>query len=136
MRYLGIDYGTKKVGLALSDEAGTMGFPYGIVQNSDSLLETVAGIIAQEGVGAIVMGESRDFAGAENPVASHARAFAQVLEKRTGISVAYESEIFTSALARRQYAREEKSRATKEMPHVDDSAAAIILTDYLSRPHA
>jgi putative Holliday junction resolvase len=135
MRYLGIDYGTKKVGLALSDEAGTMGFPHGILANDAALQDAVTALIKEREVGAIVIGESLDLSGAENPVAKDARAFVERLAERTGVPVHFESEVFTSALARRQHDSDEKSRAPKNRSDVDASAAALILTSYLSKQH-
>ncbi len=135
MRYLGVDYGTKKVGLALSDEAGTMGFPHAVVENTPALEDELARLIATENVGAAVFGESKDLSGRENPVAEDARAFAERLRERAGIPVFFEDERFTSAEARRAPEKEEKSRAAKRRADVDASAAALILTSYLSRTH-
>lgn len=127
MRYLGIDYGTKRVGLALSDEAGVMGFPYSVEQNDGGLLGRVADLVSREGVGGIVVGDSRDFSGAENPVAKEARAFAQALSEATGITPVFEPEMLTTQEARRDF----EGARTKGV--VDSSAAALILTSYLSR---
>ena len=69
MRYLGIDYGTKRVGLSLSDEAGTMGFPHAIVPAGKGLLENVLNLMRERDVRAVVIGESRNFSGEENPLA-------------------------------------------------------------------
>lgn len=136
MRYLGIDYGSGKVGLALSDEAGTMGFPHGIIPNTPALRETLLTLIKKEGVGAIVMGDSRDFSGAPNPVAAGAQALGDALALETKLPVHYELEMFTSAEARRsQQIREPRSRAQKERGDVDASAAALILTSFLSHHH-
>lgn len=136
MRYLGIDYGSKKVGLALSDEGGTMGFPHGILPNSPRLVGELCTLIAQKAVGAIVIGESKDFSGRENSVAKEARTLAQQLSERAGVPVFFEPETLTSAEARRTKEREPKSRAPKLHEPIDDSAAALILTSYLSRTHA
>lgn len=133
MRYLGIDYGSKNVGLALSDEAGTMGFPHAIFANTPRLLDEVCALIEKEHVGAVVMGESRTLAGGENPIARDARNFADALSKRMSMPVHYESEVFTSEEARQKPHKEEKSRSPKERVRIDDSAAALILTSYLSR---
>jgi putative Holliday junction resolvase len=133
MRYLGVDYGTKKIGLALSDESGTMGFPYSIVPNTPRLIDELCTLIAKENVGAVVIGESRNLAGTENPIAKSARAFGDHVAERTGVPVLYESEVFTSAEARRAPEKEIKSRAVKSRANVDASAAALILTSYLSR---
>jgi len=133
MRYLGIDYGTKKVGVALSDEAGTMGFPYAILPNTETLLETLLALVASESVGAVVIGESRDLMGNDNAIVPAAHTLGDQIALRAQIPVAYESELYTTAEARRQHTKEEKSRKTKEEPDVDDSAAALILTSYLTR---
>ena len=132
MRYLGIDYGSKKVGLALSDEMGTMGFPHTIVSNTPRLVDEICALIAKENIGAVVIGESRTLAGGDNPIAESARTFGAQITKRAGVPVFFESEVFTSAEARRAPAKEPKSRAMKKHPAVDASAAALILTSYLS----
>lgn len=133
MRYLGIDYGSKKVGLALSDEAGTMGFPQGIVPNTSKLLDELCMRIAKENVGAVVIGESRNLSGGENPIAKGARALGTQLTERSGVPVFFESEVYTSAQARRAPAKERKTRAPKARGSVDASAAALTLTSFLSR---
>lgn len=133
MRYLGVDYGSKKIGLALSDESGAMGFPHSIISNTPKLIEELCALIAKENVGAVVIGESRNLAGGENPIAKDARTFGALITERAGVPVFSESEVFTSAEARRAPAKELKSRAPKRHPAVDASAAALILTSYLSR---
>lgn len=133
MRYLGIDYGSKKVGLALSDEAGAMGFPHAILQSTPRLVDELCALIAKEDVGAVVIGESRNLAGGQNPIAEDARALGNALTERAGVPVFFESEVYTSALARRAPKKEMKSRAPKKHIAVDASAAALILTSYLSR---
>lgn len=136
MRYLSIDYGTKKIGIALSDEAGTMGFPHSVIPVTSRLIDDISRIIAQEDVGAVVMGESRNFKGEDNTMMSAARTFAAQLTDRTGVPVTYESEVYTTALARRAPEREGKSRSVKVPQRlVDASAAALILTSYLTRLH-
>jgi putative Holliday junction resolvase len=135
MRYLGIDYGSKKIGLALSDEAGTMGFPHTIIVNTPGTIDALCVIIAKENIGAVVMGESRNFAGGENPIAGDARALGALITERAGTPVFFESEVFTSAEARRAPEKKIKSRGAKRRSAVDASAAALILTSYLSRMH-
>lgn len=133
MRYLGVDYGSKRVGLALSDEAGVMGFPHAIVANTSRLTDELCALIEREHVGAVVIGESRTLAGGENPIAERARALGAELTLRTLVPVFYESEVFTSAEARRMPEKQAKSRAPKGRIPVDASAAALILTSFLSR---
>jgi putative Holliday junction resolvase len=133
MRYLGIDYGSKKTGLALSDEAGTMGFPHAIVPTTPQLADELLALIERENVGAVVIGESKDLSGAENAIAPAARALGQALALKADIPVYYEPEFYTSAEARREPEKAAKSRAPKPHPDVDASAAALILTSYLAR---
>lgn len=133
MRYLGIDYGSSKVGLALSDELGSMGFPYSIVPNTPRLVEDMCALIAKENIGAVVIGESRNLSGGDNPIAKGAHALGDEIARQSGTPVFYESEVFTSAEARRAPEKVSKSRAPKQHTQVDASAAALILTSYLSR---
>lgn len=127
MRYLGIDYGTKKIGLALSDEAGTMGFPHSILLNDSRLLDVIRELITKEKVDAVVIGDSKDYSGAENAVAKEAKAFGVELEKG-GVVVHYEPEMLTTQEARRDF----EGVRTNGHEKVDSSAAALILTSFLS----
>lgn len=127
MKHLGIDYGTKRVGIALSDEAGVMGFPHAILPNDPLLLSEVKALIEKEGVGAVVMGESLNFQGEENPVAKEAREFARTLEEETGLTVFYEPEMLTTQEARRDF------EGARTRGAVDSSAAALILTSFLDK---
>jgi putative transcription antitermination factor YqgF len=127
MQYLGIDYGSKRVGLALSDEAGTMGLPHSIVLNTPRLTDEICSLVGKEHVGAIVMGESRTLAGGENPIAKDARAFGDLVFERTGVPVYYESEVLTSEAARQAPHKLEKSRSPKSRVPVDDSATRSFL---------
>lgn len=120
MRYLGIDYGTQKVGTALSDEAGTMGFPHEVFKNTEQLLPELVSLITLKEVGAVVVGDT-----------DAGRAFGEVLAKATGVPVHYELEAYTTQEARRA----PDGARTKQREHTDASAAALILTSYLSRSH-
>lgn len=128
MRYLGIDYGSRKTGLALSDEAGTMGFPHAIIPTDGRLIDEVLSVIQKKEVGGVVMGDSRDSSGKENPVAHDAKAFAQLITARCGIPVSFEMEAFTTQEARRTIEGELRA----DGGHKDASAAALILTSFLS----
>jgi putative holliday junction resolvase len=133
MKYLGIDYGSKKIGLALSDDAGTMGFPHSIIPNTAKAGDHICAVVAKEDVRALVIGKSIDYSGNENPVAKSAHALGSHISERCGVPVFYESEVLTSAEARRAPGKEEKSRSPRSKTPVDDSAAALILTSYLTK---
>ncbi len=128
MRYIGIDYGSKRVGVAFSDELATMGFPHAILQNTPALVDAVTALVKEREVDAMVIGESKDFQGVENKVAHDARIFSNEVSSRTGIAVFFESETLTTQEARRF--PDGKRRADHRA--VDAAAAALILTSYLS----
>ena len=68
MKYLGIDYGKKRVGLAISDDLGNMAFPKAVLENDPELLKKIKEIILNEKVEAVVMGESKNFKGEPNKI--------------------------------------------------------------------
>ena len=81
------------------------------------------------------MGESKNLDGAPNAVAAEASAFAEWITRQFGVPVYWESELFTSAEARRAPEKQGKTRSPRSHEAVDASAAALILTSYLSRSH-
>lgn len=129
MRYLGIDFGSKRVGLALSDEAGRMGFPHAVIPNDGRLIDYVRELIIRKGVDVVVVGDSKDFNGQPNPIMAKAKDFVRTLERTSDAEVVWEPETMTSQEARRDI----DGVYTKSHIGVDSSAAALILTSYLSR---
>jgi putative Holliday junction resolvase len=85
MKYLGIDYGAKRVGLAVSDEGGTIAFPRASAPNDETLLAFLVRMIAQEKIGQIVAGDTRSHGGAENRVTAEAEKFMAALARGTGL---------------------------------------------------
>ncbi len=121
MRYLGIDYGARRIGLAVSSEG--IAFPRGIVENDANLFTALRELITKEKVTGIVVGDTRSFGGHENPVTKDAELFIKKLRKEAGLSVTSAWEAGSSVEASR-YAPEGR-------PHDDSAAAAIILQRYL-----
>ena len=124
MRYLGIDYGTKKVGVALSDEGGQMAFPHSVLPNDDTLLASLERLIEAEQVAEIVIGHSKDAAGKDNPVQAHIEELVTDLTLAVGLPVHLEPEQYTTQAAVRIQGRTDKT---------DASAAALILDSYLTK---
>jgi len=121
MRFLGIDYGTKKVGLALSDESMVIANPLVTFQNDETLVKKIKEIIKKEDVGEVIIGLSKNYKGEDNPVMENIRRLKAVLE-RDGITVHLEPEYLTS-----------KEAVRIEEKDVDAQAAAIILQSYLDK---
>lgn len=124
MKYLAIDYGKKKVGIATSDDGGEMAFPCMVIENNKNLLIEIKQLCKELKIGAIVMGESLDQNGKPNIISKDARAFAVQLEDVLDLPLSFEKEWMTSVHARAM-------QEGKEI--VDDSAAALILQRYLDK---
>ncbi len=122
MKYLGIDYGSKRIGVAVSDEKGSIAFPRVAVQNDGGALERIADIAKAEGVTNLVIGDTRAFSGAENRITPEAESFARELAALTGIEVEASWEAWSS--------REASRFAPKDVKN-DSAAAAIILQRFL-----
>ena len=124
MKYIGIDYGTKRVGLATSDDEGRMAFPLRVIPNSKKLVEEIAAICRSERIDGIVLGESHDFKGKPNPIMREVVPLKEALEREIGLPVTFMTEVFSS---------QEAARVTGTNKTNDASAAAIVLQSYLDR---
>ncbi|HLP86416.1 MAG TPA: Holliday junction resolvase RuvX [Candidatus Paceibacterota bacterium] len=136
MRYLGIDYGSKRVGLSLSDEGGKMAFPYKIIPNDLTLVDTIHNICGQEEVSAIVLGESHDLSGQPNKIMGSIEEFKRNLEGELDLPIYFEKEFMTTVEARGRAGKEiNNDRKIKKgvEKRADASAAALILARYLDR---
>lgn len=134
MKYLGVDYGTKKIGIALSDDSGSLAFPLTTIRTGQHALGELIELINRNEVGAVVIGESLNNQGEPNPVMEDIEQFKKDLEGLAMLPVEYEREFMTSSMASRQFAPEAKSRkAHPDQSKLDASAAALILQSYLDR---
>ncbi|MES2315195.1 MAG: Holliday junction resolvase RuvX [Patescibacteria group bacterium] len=128
MRFLGIDYGTKRVGIAISDEEGKLAFPKEVLMNDDNVLTKLGKIIESENITEIVIGESTDLVGKDNKVAKEIENLIKELTVKFFIPIHKQKEFFTSVEARRYGNSDGDVRKS-----VDASAAALILQRYLDK---
>jgi len=130
MRYLGIDYGEKRIGLALSDEVGDFAYPLvvlspfgrSLVERENNLISEICKICKENNVKEIVVGESKDFDQKENYIMLEIKPFIKSLEEETGLPVRLHPEFMTSQEA-------ERLQGHNDMQ--DASAAALILKHFL-----
>ena len=122
MKLMGIDYVTKRVGIALTDDKGMMAFPREVLQNDASLMKGIERIVREEKVGVIVVGHSLGRDGAPNKVHSAVEGFILDLTLHIGLPVELEPEQYTTQEAIRFQGRNEMT---------DASAASVILNSYL-----
>lgn len=126
MRYLGIDYGSRRIGLALSDEEGRIAFPRHTLQRlSDAqAVRKIAALVKKERIGTVVVGLPWGLDGNDTDQTRAARSFGEKLGRALVIPIAYENEMFTTRMAH-------ASGADKK--HVHESSAALILQSFLDK---
>lgn len=124
MRYLGIDYGAKRVGLALSDEEGRIAIPFKTLENSKNLVAVIKKIVIKEDVGKVVLGLPIPFSGGESKQTLETKKFAELAKKEIELPIEFENEVLTTKLA-------QKSGIPRE--HLDKASATIILQSYLDK---
>ncbi|PCI27581.1 Holliday junction resolvase RuvX [Candidatus Wolfebacteria bacterium] len=124
MRMIGIDYGTKNVGIALSDEAGEFAMPLTVLFNNKELIPEIKNICKEREVAQIVLGESKGLDGVPNAIQAQIEEFKKSLEEEIGLHVVFEPEFYTS---------QEAARIQGEVKTLDSSAAALILRSYLDK---
>lgn len=128
-KILGIDLGTKRIGLAISNIERNFAFPLetfevsNISKDMGLVVEKIQGVVSKEGINEIVIGESKNFKNIDNPIMKHVNE----LKKRLielNFKVILEPEFMTSEQAERHQGKNSQ---------IDASAAAIILQSYLDR---
>lgn len=138
MRVLGIDYGARRIGLALSDATGTLASPWRLLPRPPSEAATLAVLIREieqlasedDGLEAVVVGWPRRLDGSPTHLTPHVETLAQALKARVSIPVILQDERLSSHEADERLASSERSwRRRKEK--LDMAAAAIVLQDYL-----
>lgn len=122
MRYLGIDYGTKKVGVAISDPNNSFAFPLVVLENSKELISSICDLCKVNSVKAIIVGESKDNQQKNNKIMDEITPFVENLKSASKLPIYFHPEFFTSL---------EAERIQGKNHLLDASAAAIILKSYL-----
>lgn len=126
MKYLGIDYGDTRIGIAISDAEGRIAFPKKIIyhRGEEWVLTQLKELIKEHNISRLVMGLPLSTQGEETEQSAKARAFADFLGKETALVIEFENELLTTHMV-------EQMGVTRE--HVDEAAAALILQSYLDR---
>lgn len=121
MKIMAIDYGSKRVGIASTDESGSFALPREVLPNDSELLQKVLEFKAKEGIEKVIIGESKNFAGEPNIISAEIEKFKKSIEDK-GVEVILHPEIFTTVEARRLQGQTELT---------DASAAALILKSFI-----
>ena len=129
-RALGVDPGSARIGLALSDELGCMAHPLRTLKASPESAAEIAAAAEESGSRTIVIGLPRNMNGTYGPAAEKSRVLAEAVRERTSAKVILWDERLTTAAATKRL--QEAGRNTREQRGVIDQAAAVqILQDWL-----
>lgn len=129
MKILGLDYGAKRIGVAISDETAAFAFPKAIMLNDAKIVEALRQMIDEEGITTIVIGDP-----GQNTIAAEAKVFGARLET-CGLPIVWEKEFMTSMHVSQFGGTKPVARQVKQDrgEKRDDSAAALILQRYLDK---
>jgi len=134
LRALGIDFGEKRIGIAISDPAGRVAVPLTTLTRRDdrSAMAAIAEIARREGVGRLVLGEPVSLDGTRGAAAARVRRFGERLAAKTALPLTFVDESLTSveAAARLRAAGVDPRRAPER---IDAMAAQIVLQEDLDR---
>lgn len=130
MRYLAIDYGMKRTGLALCDGGETIASPLAVVQGHKDLIRRIERVIAAEGIEGIVLGLPLNMDGSEGPQAKLVQAFGKELARHIQIPIHFQDERLSSFEAEHRLLEIGLSRG-KKRERLDAVAAADILQTFL-----
>ncbi len=134
MRYLAIDYGDKRTGLAICDAAETIASPLAVIQGQKDLLKKIADIVETENVEAVVLGLPLNMDDSTGPQAKLIFKFAEQLKEHLDIPVHFQDERLSSFSAEQKLASAEFTRG-KKRKRLDAVAAAEILQAFLDNKH-
>ena len=126
MRYLGVDYGSVRIGTARSDEGGSMAFPDRIIAGKDATaaIGELQKIAEDAQVGAIVIGLPLGLDGSETEISRRVRHFAERVGSTLHLPIYLENELFTSRMADHEGVAKDR---------IDAASAAIILQSFLDK---
>jgi putative holliday junction resolvase len=136
-RILAIDYGRKRLGVAISDALGVIAQPFATWNRTTNRrdIARLRTLCRQQGVGRIVVGWPLQLSGGRGKMADEAARFADVIRKELGLVVELVDERLTSWEAQQALDEAEKapSHSRRKRRKMDEVAAAVILRDYLTR---
>ncbi len=132
-RILGVDYGERRIGLALSDPLCIFAQPWGHVENDAKWQDRIVELVRKEGVETIVVGMPLTLKGTEGTAAAKVRTFIETLRSATNTSVVTWDERFTTTMAQNDLRALEtsKKKRNNKSGRLDAMAAAMILQGYL-----
>ncbi|HED06938.1 MAG TPA: Holliday junction resolvase RuvX [Ignavibacteria bacterium] len=131
-RILAVDYGTKRVGLALTDPLLTFAYPFKTLINNKNFWKQLKEIMDEKGVTKIILGYPVREDGKESILIPEINKFKEKLKKMFNIDIILWDEIYTSRIAEKRIIETRtKKKDRRDKGLIDSNAAAIMLQEYL-----
>ena len=127
-KLLGIDYGTVRIGLAVSDELQMLAIPFKSIKNDDNAISFIKQFIVKENIGKIILGLPLNMKGKDTEITKIVRDYADKLKNDIGKPVILEDERLSSIASAKEI-----KLVKKDKGDIDTNAAKIILQSYLDK---
>lgn len=133
-RVLGVDYGTKRVGLSISDPERTMAVAKGLIDNhaDEKLVDEILAIVDESEIGQLVFGLPLHLSGDESASSMRVREFADMVKAKRDIAIGFQDERFTT-IQSAQPLLLEKKKYRQQKGARDQGAAVLILQAWLDK---
>lgn len=132
-RILAIDYGTKRIGLAITDPLKIFAIPFDTLPNDNSTIPAIIKVINEKNVNQIILGYPVKESGEESSISWLIIKFKKELESKSGIEIQLVDERYSSDIASQKILESVKSKKKRrDKSLLDKSAAAVILEEYLN----
>ncbi len=133
-KVLALDYGTKRIGIAISDELRLLAFSRGIITNSASAIKEIITLIEKENIGTVLLGVPKTLSGGESEMTKEVLKFRNSLASAlpNGIELQTRDERLTSLIAETNIRSRQLPKKKREQKSLrDEEAARILLQEYL-----
>lgn len=132
-RFLGVDYGSVRIGLSLSDPMKIIAQGYKTIQNDERSLDSILEIIREQNIEKIIVGKPLNLKGEMGAKAEEVLEFVKELKGRTSVEIIQIDERFTSVMAQRSIITmgTKKKQRRNNKGRIDEVASAILLQGYL-----
>ncbi|HZW39753.1 MAG TPA: Holliday junction resolvase RuvX [Ignavibacteriaceae bacterium] len=131
-RILAIDYGLKRIGLALSDPLLIFAYPFETIQNTEKMYDELLKIISEKNVFKILLGYPTNDRGESSDFTKQVLKFKEELSKKTSIEIILRDERYTSIMAQENVLQSvTKKMKRRDKGLIDRNSAAIILQEFL-----
>jgi putative Holliday junction resolvase len=134
MRYLAIDYGNRRTGLAVCDPSETIASPLTVYETNKNLIPKIKELIEKENIKSIILGLPLNMDNTKGPQANRTIGFSKELQAQIDIPLHFQDERLSSFTAREKMAEAELTKKKKKK-RLDAVAAAQILEAFLEKKH-